>query len=73
MDYREYLTRDPDIRFGRPTIKGTRISVEDVLGWLAAGETVETILSEWDHLSEVQIRACLEFASDREGIRQLAS
>lgn len=73
MDYREYLVRDPNIRFGRTTIKGTRISVEDVLGWLAAGESIDSVLKEWDHLTENQIRACLAFASDREGIRQLAS
>ena len=41
MDYREYIEINPNVRFGKPCVKGTRISVSDVLGWLASGMTNE--------------------------------
>ena len=66
MDYREYISIDPNIRGGRPCIKGTRITVYDILEYLASGMTENEILSDFPTLSKEKIRAALAFASDRE-------
>jgi uncharacterized protein (DUF433 family) len=66
MDYKEYIEIVPEKRFGRPCIKGTRISVYDVLNWLANGMSKAEILDDFPELSEVQINACLAYAADRE-------
>ncbi|HLG33387.1 MAG TPA: DUF433 domain-containing protein [Bacteroidia bacterium] len=66
INYKEYISVDSSIRFGRPCIKGTRISVYDVLGWLANGQTAEQIISEYPQLTKEQIQACLYYASDKE-------
>ena len=66
MDYSKYIAIDPNIRFGKPHLIGTRISVADVLGWLASGMTMEDILVDFPELKVDQIRACLAFAADRE-------
>lgn len=63
MDYRGYIVRNPDIRFGKPTIKGTRITVLDMMEYLAGGGTVDTILEEWDYLSREQVMACTAYAT----------
>jgi uncharacterized protein (DUF433 family) len=64
--YTEIISIDPEIRFGRPCIKGTRISVYDVLGWLANGMTIPEIIEDFPQLTDEQIKACLAFAADRE-------
>jgi uncharacterized protein (DUF433 family) len=66
MNYLEYISIDPNIRFGRPCIKGTRISVSDVLGWMASGMSMEEILADFPELSLDQLKACLAFAACRE-------
>jgi len=66
MNYQNIITIDPGKRGGRPTIRGMRIAVADVLGWLAAGMTHEEILSDYPELTEEDIRACLAYAADRE-------
>jgi uncharacterized protein (DUF433 family) len=66
MDYREFITIEPGKRGGRPCIRGLRISVADVLGWLAAGMSETQILSDYPELTEADIRACLAYAADRE-------
>ncbi len=66
MDYREYIEINPNIRFGKPCIKGTRISVYDVLGWLAAGMSTEEVISDYPQLTRDQILACLAFSADKE-------
>jgi len=66
MDYREYIEIDPNVRFGKPCIKGSRISVYDVLGWLASGMTFEEILHDFPQLSRDQILACLAYSADKE-------
>lgn len=66
MDYRLYIEIVPEKRFGRPCIKGTRISVYDVLNWLANGMTKEAIVGDFPELKEEHINACLSFAADRE-------
>lgn len=65
-NYREIITIHPDIRFGKPCIRNTRITVGDVLGWLAAGMSYEDILEDFPELSLEAIRAALAFAADRE-------
>ena len=69
MNYQSIITIEPGKRGGRPTIRGMRIAVADVLGWLAAGMTHEEIISDYPELTEEYIRACLAYAADRE--RQL--
>ncbi len=73
MNYCIYITIDPNIRFGKPCLKGTRISVYDVLGWLANGMKNEEIISDFPELDEESIRACLAFAADREHKYRIAS
>jgi uncharacterized protein (DUF433 family) len=71
MDYRSIITIEPDKRSGKPCIRGTRMTVTDVLEYLAAGMTHQELLAEFPDLTEEDIRACLAFAADRE--RKLAS
>lgn len=66
IDYKKYISIDPNIRFGKPCIKGTRISVYDVLSWFANGMNKEEILEDYPELNEEQILACYAFAADRE-------
>ena len=55
-----------DIRFGKPCIRNTRISVFDVLGWLGSGMTFDEIINDYPELSREDIKATLMFAADRE-------
>lgn len=73
MNYALYISIDPNVRFGKPCVKGSRISVYDVLGWLASGMTVDQILSDYPELKEIEIRACLAFAADKEHRIRIAS
>ncbi len=66
MSYRDIITIEPDKRGGKPCIRRMRITVYDVLGWLAAGMSHAEILDDFPELTEEDIRACLEFAADRE-------
>jgi uncharacterized protein (DUF433 family) len=66
VNYRHIITIEPGKRGGRPCIRGMRISVYDILGWLAAGMTNEEILEEYPELTLEDIRASLAFAADRE-------
>jgi uncharacterized protein (DUF433 family) len=66
MDYRSIITLDPEKRSGKPTIRGMRITVYDVLSYLAAGMSHEEILNDFPYLTEEDIRACLSYAADRE-------
>jgi len=66
MDYRSIITVDPDKRFGKPCIRGMRIAVEDVLGWLASDMTEAEILSDFPELTHEDILACIGFAAERE-------
>jgi len=61
-----FITVDSEIRFGKPCIKGTRISVGDILGWLSAGMKTEEILDDFPELQEIHIRAALAFAATRD-------
>ena len=64
--YRDIITVEPGKRAGRPCIRGMRIAVADVLGWLAAGMSHAEILDEYPELTEDDIRAALAYAADRE-------
>lgn len=66
MDYRHYITIEPDKRSGKPCIRGMRITVQDVLEYLASGMTEEEILDDFPDLTREDIKACLAFAADRE-------
>jgi uncharacterized protein (DUF433 family) len=65
VDYRKFITIEPDKRGGRPCIRGMRISVYDILGWLAAGMSIDEIVTEYPELTVDDIRAALAFAADR--------
>ena len=66
MDYRGIISIEAGKRSGKPCIRGLRITVYDVLSYLAAGMTHEEILRDFPDLTEADIRACLAFAADRE-------
>jgi len=69
IDYWNHITVDPDVRFGKPCIVGTRITVSDILEKMAFGMTEDDILSEWDYLTPIQIRSCLAYASNGHLVR----
>jgi len=71
VDYRERITIEPGKRAGKPCIRGLRITVYDVLDYLASGRSEEQILEDFPELTKEDIRACLAFAADRE--RKLVS
>ncbi len=71
MDYQRIITIEPDKRSGKPCIRGTRMTVTDVLEYLAGGMTQEELLGEFPDLTVEDIRACFAFAADRE--RKLAT
>lgn len=73
MNYSLYISINPNVRFGKPCVKETRISVYDVLSWLADGMSHDQIISDYPELSEEAIRACLAFAADREHKFKIAS
>lgn len=66
MEYQNYISINPDKRFGKPCVRDTRISVYDVLSWLANGMSHKEILEDFPELTEKDILACLSFAADRE-------
>ncbi|MCC6608864.1 MAG: DUF433 domain-containing protein [Burkholderiales bacterium] len=66
MSYKDRITIEPGKRGGKPCIRGLRVTVYDVLEYLASGMTEEQILKDFPYLEAEDIRACLEFAADRE-------
>lgn len=66
MDYREIIKIDASKRFGKPIVRDTRITVYDVLGWLASDMTFQEIINDFPELTEEDIKACLAYAADRE-------
>jgi uncharacterized protein (DUF433 family) len=73
MNYQEYIELRNTKRFGKPCIKGTRISVYDVLSWMASGMTKAQIIHDFPELTELSINACLAFAADKEHKTRVAS
>ena len=70
MNYKDIITIEPDKRSGNPCIRGTRMTVQDVLEYLAGGMSEAELLGEFPDLTAEDIRACLAYAADRE--RKLA-
>jgi uncharacterized protein (DUF433 family) len=66
MSYKDIITIEPGKRGGKPCIRGLRVTVYDVLGYLASGMSQEQILRDFPYLTAEDIRACLEYAADRE-------
>ncbi len=66
MNYQEIITIEPGKRGGKPCIRGMRITVYDVLEYLASGMSQQEILVDFPYLTEEDIRACLPYAADRE-------
>jgi uncharacterized protein (DUF433 family) len=63
MNYTEYIEINPEKRFGKPCIMGTRITVYDVLSWMAEGMSISDIIDDFPELNEMQIKACLAYAA----------
>lgn len=63
-NYNKHITITAGVRFGKPCIKGTRITVFDVLGWLANGMNREEIIVDFPEINEEQINACLAYAAE---------
>ncbi|MDA1051381.1 MAG: DUF433 domain-containing protein [Planctomycetota bacterium] len=66
MTYSHLITIEPDKRSGQPCIRGLRITVQDVLEYLASGMSIEEILNDFPDLTADDVRACLAYAADRE-------
>ena len=65
-NYSNFIEIDANKRFGKPCIKGTRIAVYDVLGWLANGMTMQSILTDFPEIAEEDVLSCLAYSADRE-------
>jgi len=73
IDYKQLITIEPGKRGGKPCIRGMRITVNDILGWLASGLTIQDILNDFDELTKNDVYAALSYAADRENkIYQIA-
>ena len=66
MDYRERITIDPRVRSGKPCVRGTRITVADVFGYLGGGMTIAQVLDDFPDLTADDIQACFAFTADRD-------
>jgi uncharacterized protein (DUF433 family) len=66
MNPLDRISLDPAVRFGKPCVRGTRISVGDVLGYLAGGMTMDEIVADFPQLTHDDILACLAYAAERE-------
>ena len=66
MNYRDIITFEPGKLGGKACIRGMRVSVADVLDYLASGMTPEEVLRDFPYLTEIDIRACLAYAADRD-------
>jgi len=66
VDYEKIITVDPQRRSGKPCVRDLRITVDDILDYLAGGMSKEEIIEDFPELTEEDIRACLAFAANRE-------
>lgn len=71
IDYTKYITINPELRSGKPCIRGMRITVYDVLSYMAAGDSMEEIIKNFPMLTKEDILACLAYAADAERKIQL--
>jgi uncharacterized protein (DUF433 family) len=73
MDYRQHIVISPGVRSGKPCVKGTRISVADVLGFFASGMSESDVFGDYPELSSESIRACFAFAAaSQDGTQSIA-
>jgi uncharacterized protein (DUF433 family) len=72
-EFVQYISIDPEVRFGKPCIKDTRIAVGDILNWLASGMTDKEILEDYPSIKEEHIKAALMFAANRETMVKLVA
>ena len=70
-ELRDHIVIDNEIRFGKPSIKGTRITVGDILQWLATGMSEQEILEDFPELQNIHIKAALAFAAERDAITKV--
>jgi uncharacterized protein (DUF433 family) len=73
IEYKSIIKINPNKRFGKPCVRDTRITVYDILGWLASGMTYDEIIYDFPELTIDDIKACLAYAADREHKLQHAS
>lgn len=73
MNLQQYIEINSEKRFGKPIVKGTRISVADILNWLANGLTREEIILDFPELNNEQINACLFFAASKDSRKEIIS
>ena len=66
MEIQERITIDPSVRFGKPCVRGTRLTVGDVLGTLASGCSEAELLDDFPQLTNEDVLACLAFTAERE-------
>ena len=66
MSILDRISVDPAIRFGKPCVRGTRLAVGDVLGYLAGGMSDDQVIADFPQLTKDDIRACLAYAAERE-------
>ena len=66
MSLLDRISIEPTVRFGKPCVRGTRIAVGDILGYLAGGMSEDQLLSDFPQLTREDIRACLAYAAERE-------
>jgi uncharacterized protein (DUF433 family) len=66
MNLLERIAADPAVRFGKPCVRGTRITVGDVLGYLASGMSEQQLIEDFPQLTHDDVRACLAYAAERE-------
>jgi uncharacterized protein (DUF433 family) len=71
--YSEIITINSEVRFGKPCIRGIRITVYDILGWLASGMTIHDIIEDYPELTETDVMDALAYAADREHKIKIAS
>jgi len=72
-ELRTHIVVDPEIRFGKPCIRGTRITVGDILQWLSGGMTEQEIIEDYPELQKAHIRAALAFAAERDTITKVVA
>jgi uncharacterized protein (DUF433 family) len=71
IELRTHIVIDSEIRFGKPCIKGTRITVGDILQWLSNGMTEQEILEDYPELQQIHIKAALAFAAERDAMTKV--
>jgi uncharacterized protein (DUF433 family) len=70
-ELRAHIVIDPEVRFGKPCIKGTRITVADILQWLSSGMTEQEIIEDYPELKKAHIKSALAFAAERDVITKV--